>query len=134
MKSYNIVKKLEKEGYKITYKKWAYWDCVPHVQLQGFDFAIAEIVSRDNWQSCQVDFIFNEVRQALYIAEKNNPVFLKKIEEEPGEEWFYGRYLILNMGHYEAYKKDLYPFDHYYKVLEKLKKGIEINSRNPRGW
>ena len=126
MKSNNIVKRLEKEGYSITFKKWAYWDGVPHVQLQGFDFAIAKIVSRNNWQSCRVDFVYNEVRQALYIAQKNNPVFLKKIEEAPCEEWLYGRYLILNMDHYEAYKKNLYPFDHYYKILEKLKKELNL--------
>ena len=126
MKSSNIVKRLKKEGYKITYKKWAYWDGVPHVEFEGFDFAIAKIISRDNWQSCRVNFVYNEVRQALYIAQKNNPVFLKKIEEEPGNDWYYSRYLIRNMDHYEAYKKDLYPFNEYYKVLEKLKKELKL--------
>ena len=125
MKSVNIIKRLEKEGYKITYKKWSYWDGVPYVELDGFDFAIAKIVSRDNWQSCRIDFVYNEVRQALYIAERNNPVFLKKIEEAPGDDWFYSRYLIRNMGDYEAYKKGIYPFNEYYKVLEKLKKEVE---------
>lgn len=126
MKSYNIVKKLEKEGYTIKYKRWSYWDGVPHVEFEGFDFAIAKIISRDNWQSCRVNFVYNEVRQALYIAERNNPVFLKKIEEEPGEDWHYSGYLIRNMGDYEAYKKNEYPFNHYYKVLEKLKKELNL--------
>lgn len=124
MKSTNIVKKLEKEGYKIVYKKWAYWDDVPHVEFEEFEFVIGEIRHRGNWQSCRIDFIFNEVMQALYIAQKNNPIFLKKIKEMPGEEWNYGRYLIRNMGDYEAYKKDRDYFKEYYKVLEKLKKEI----------
>ena len=126
MKSDNIVKRLKKEGFKIVYKKWAYWDGVPHVEFEGFDFAIAKIVSRDNWQSCRIDFVYNEVRQALYIAQRNNPVFLKKIEQMPGEDWYYNRYLIRNMDHYEAYKKNEYPFDHYYKVLQKLKKELNL--------
>lgn len=121
MKSDNIVKRLKKEGYKIIYKKWGYWDDVPFVQLDGFDFAIAKKVFKGNWQSCRVDFIFNEVQQALYIAQKNNPIILKKTEEELD----YGRYLILNMGDYYLYKKNIYPFDDYYKVLEKLKNEVE---------
>ena len=121
MKSDNIVKRLEKEGYKIFYKKWGYWDNIPHVQLEGFDFTIAKIVFKNNWQSCRIDFIFNEVRQALHIAEKNNPIILEKTEEELD----YGRYLILNMGDYEAYKKRIYPFNDYYKVLEQLKNEVE---------
>lgn len=126
MKSYNIVKKLQKEGYKIVYKKWSYWDNIPHVELDGFDFSIAQKKYNGNWQSCKVDFIYNEVRQALYIAERNNPVFLKKIKEMPGQEWYYGRYLIRNMEDYQAYKKNLYPFNEYYKVLEKLKKELNL--------
>lgn len=126
MKSVNIVKRLEKEGYNIIYKKWSYWDDVPHVELDGFDFSIAKIISRDNWQSCRVDFIYNEVRQALYIAERNNPVFLKKIEEEPWNDWYYSRYLIRSMGDYETYKKDRDFFHEYYKVLERLKKELEL--------
>ena len=77
MKSYNIVKRLEKEGYNIIHKKWAYWDHVPHVQLEGFEFIIAKIVWNNNWQSCRVDFIFNEVQQALYIAQKITRSFSK---------------------------------------------------------
>jgi len=121
MKSVNIIEKLEKEGYNIVYKKWGYWDSVPHVQLEGFEFAIAKKVFKGNWQSCRIDFIFNEVQQALYIACKNNPIILKKTEEELD----YGRYLILNMGDYEGYKKRIYPFDNYYKVLERLKNEVE---------
>jgi hypothetical protein len=125
MKSDNIVKKLQKEGYSITFKKWGYWDGVPHVELDGFDFTIAKIISKDNRQSCRVDFIYNEVRQALYIAEQNNPVFLKKIEKAPSGDWYYSRYLIRNMGDYEDYEKKRYPFNEYYQVLEKLKTEME---------
>lgn len=122
MKSKNIVNKLEKEGYNIIYKKWAYWDGVPHVELDGFDFAIAEYTQQNGWLGCNLDFIFNQVQEALYIAQRNNSILLKKIEESPSEEWYYGRYLILNMEDYYQYKKDIYPFDEYYKVLERLKK------------
>ena len=123
MKNYKIVKRLEEQGYKIFYKKWGYWDGIPHVQLQGFDFAIAEIKHRRNWQSCRVDFVFHEVQQALYVAQKNNPIILKKIREMPGDDWFYSRYLIQNMGDYYYYKKGLYPFNRdYSRVLEKLKR------------
>lgn len=123
MKIENIVKKLEKEGYNIIYKKWGYWNTIPHVELDGFDFAIAEYTEKDGWMGCNLDFIYNQVREALYIAQKNNPVFLKKIKESPTEDWYYGRYLILNMQDYFQYQKDKYPFDEYYIVLEKLKKG-----------
>ena len=122
MKSTNIVKRLEKEGYKIIYKKWGYWDNIPHVQLEGFDFTIADKVWKDNWQGCCLDFVYNEVLQALYIAERNNPVFLKKIEQVPLEQWYYGRYLILSMEDYYQYKKGVYPFNGYNKELERLKK------------
>lgn len=122
MKSYNIIKKLEKEGYKIHYKKWAYWDGVPYVELDGFEFAIADRVWEDHWQGCKLDFIYNHVQDALYLAQNNNPIILKKIEQVPWEGWYYGRYLIKNMEDYYSYKKGCYPFDEYYKILEKLKK------------
>ena len=120
MKSYNIVKKLEKEGYKISYKKWAYWDGVPHVELDGFEFVIADRVWRDHWQSCRVDFIYNEILQALYIAQKNNPVFLKKIEQVPADGWYYGRYLIRSMEDYYQYKKNIYPYNESWEVMQRL--------------
>ena len=122
MKSENIVKKLEKEGYKIVYKKWEYWDDIPHVVLDGFDFAIVEHVYLENgWQGCLVDFIYNHVQEALYVAKKNNPIFFKKIKEVPWEGWYYGSYLILSMEDYFNYKKGIYPFNGYYKELERLK-------------
>jgi len=121
MKSANIVKKLEKEGYNIIYKKWRYWDGVPHVQLEGFDFAIAEMKG-ETCLSLNLDFIFNHILEALDIAQRNNPIFIKKIKEAPNEDWYYKRYLIKDMGDYYRYKKHLYPFDHYYKVLQKLEK------------
>lgn len=126
MKSDNIVKKLEKEGYKIFYKKWGYWDSIPHVQLNGFDFAIAEYIHQNNWLGCNLDFIFNQVQEALDIAQRNNPLFIKKIEQVPFEQWYYSRFLILSMEDYFLYKKNLHPFDdEYYAALEKLKKDLE---------
>lgn len=121
MRSANIVKKLEKEGYNIVYKKWGYWDNIPHVELDGFSFTIAEKTYRDNWQSCIVDFIYTHVLDALDLAKTYNPIIIKKIEQVPLEQWYYSQYLILNMGDYYRYKKDLYPFNDYYKVLERLK-------------
>lgn len=124
MKSENIVKKLEKEGYNIVYKKWAYWDGVPHVELDGFDFAIAEMKG-ENSLSLNLDFIFNHVQEALNIAQRNNPIFLKKIEKSQSQEWYYSRYLILSMQDYYSYEKKYFSYDNYYKILEKLKKEFQ---------
>ena len=121
MKSVNIVKRLQKEGYKVVYKKWSYWDNVPHVELNGFGFTIAEHIQNSGWLGINLDFIFSHVQEALYVAKKNNPIFLRKIKESPAQEWFYGRWLILNMNDYYMLKKGYYPFDEYYNILQKLK-------------
>lgn len=122
MKSVNIIKRLEKEGYEIIYKKWQNWNTIPYIRLDGFDFTIAKKVHDENLGSCKLDFVYHEVQEALDIARKNNPLFIKKIEQSPSENWRYGRYLILNMGDYYAYKKGKYPFHFYFPVLDKLKK------------
>ena len=123
MKSSNIIKRLEKEGYSITFKKWHYWDGVPVVQLDGFEFTIAEIKG-ENSIYLNLDFIFSHVQEAIYVAKKNNPIILKKIEESPAQSWYYSRYLILSMEDYYMYKKQYYPYNEYYKVLEKLKSEV----------
>lgn len=125
MKSINIIKKLEKEGYSITFKKWSYWDNIPYVELDLFDFAIVEQVQNGGWVTCNLDFIFSHVQEAIYVAKKNNPIFLRKIKESPAQSWFYSRWLILSMQDYYEFKKAIYPFDDYYKVLEKLKKELQ---------
>lgn len=124
MKIENIIKRLEKEGYKIHYKKWSYWDGIPHVELNGFSFTIAEhVYSKNGWMGCNVNFIYNHVQEALYIAQTNNPILLKKIKEVPVDGWYYSRWLILSMQDYYDYLNGVYPFDdEYYNVLEKLKK------------
>ena len=121
LKSVNIVKKLQKEGYNIIYKKWGYCPNIPHVQLEGFDFSIAEKTYQGNWQSCKTDFIYTHVLEALDLAKTYNPIFLRKIEQVPLEQWYYSQYLILNMEDYYKYKKGIHPFDNYYKELERLK-------------
>jgi hypothetical protein len=125
MKSANIVKKLEQKGYKIVYKKWYYWDSVPHVQLDGFEFAIAECTYSKGWLGCTLNFIFNEVQQALQVAKNGNSIILKKIKEAPLNDWCYNRYLILSMEDYYRYKKSQYPFDEYHQVLKRLKNEVE---------
>ena len=120
MKSSNIVKKLQKEGYKIIYKKWGYWDSIPHVQLDEFDFAIAERTSRGNMQGCILDFIYNEVLHALTLAKDTNPILLKKIKQVPSESWYYGRYLILSMEDYYLLRKNKYPYNESWEVLQRL--------------
>ena len=125
MKSYNIVKKLEKEGYTIIYKKWGYWNNIPHVEFDGFDFAIAEYTSQNNWLGCNLNFIYNHVLEALNVAKNNNPLLLKKIEESPTEDYYYLPYMITSMENYYRYKKNIYPFDDYYKVLEQLKNEVD---------
>lgn len=120
MRSANIVKKLEKEGYKIYYKKWGYWDGVPHVQLEGFDFTIAEhVYLKNGWMGCNVNFIYNHVLEALDLAKNNNPITVKKMNNG---YWDYSIYLIDSMEDYYMYKKNKYPFDDdYSKILERLK-------------
>ena len=123
MKSANITKKLEKEGYKIFYKKWGYWDNIPHVQLEGFEFAIAEYIYLENgWRGINLDFIYNHVQDALQLAQTNNPIILKKIKESPTEDYYYLQYMITNMEDYYRYRKKKYPFDNYWTVLQKLEK------------
>lgn len=121
MKSENIVKKLQKEGYSITFKKWSYWDGVPQVQLDGFSFAIAEMKG-ETQISLNLDFIFNHVQHALHVAEKNNPIFLRKIKEEPENCYYMQQYLIRSMDDYYLYKNGACPYENYHNVLEKLKK------------
>lgn len=120
MKSVNIVKKLEKKGYKVVYKKWGYWDNIPHVQLNGFDFAIAEKVWRDNWQSCKTDFIFNEVLHAITISKDINPILDKKINQDKINNYWYSRYKILSMEDYYLYRKNKPPYDESWEVMQKL--------------
>lgn len=124
MKSHNIVKRLEKEGYSIFYKKWGYWDGIPHVQFEGFNFAIAECVLIGNAYGVNMNFIYNHVQDALYIAKNNNPIILKKIEKSVLED-YYSQYLILSMQDYYLYKKKRYPYDEYYQMLEKIKQELK---------
>lgn len=120
MKSENIVKKLEKEGYKITFKKWSYWDNVPHVQLEGFDFAIAEhVYFKNSWLGINKDFIYQHVQNAINLAKLNNPIILKKMNNG---YWHYSIYLIDSMEDYYMYKKGKYPFNEYWEVLNKLER------------
>ena len=120
MKSVNIVKRLEKEGYKIVYKKWEYWDNIPHVQLKGFDFIIAEYIYLENGcMGINKDFIYQHVQEALQLAQMNNPIILKT---KNNNYWDYSIYLIDSMGDYYRYKKNKYPFNNYWEVINKLKK------------
>lgn len=123
MKSVNIVRKLEKEGYKITFKKWSYWDGVPHVELEGFEFAIAECNYLENgWQGINKDFIYQHVLNALNLAKLNNPAILKKMNEG---RWDYSIYLIESMQDYYIYKKGKYPFSEYWDIINKLEKEVK---------
>jgi len=127
MKSNNIIKKLENQGYKITFKKWGYWNNIPHVQLNGFNFAIAEYVHFSSGSmGINLDFIYNHVLEALDVVKTNNLILLKKIEESPTEDWLYSRYIIRSMEDYYSYKKNIYPFDdEYWTILEQLKNEVE---------
>mgnify|MGYP000856085455 CR=1 FL=1 len=120
MKSVNIVKRLEKEGYKIVYKKWEYWDNIPHVELEGFEFAIAEYIYLENgWQGINKEFIYQHVQDALNLAQMNNPIILKAMNNG---YWDYSIYLINNMKDYYMYKKGKFPYNEYWEVINKLEK------------
>lgn len=119
MKSDNIVKKLEKEGYKVEYKKWGYWDNIPHVQLEGFKFAIAETKGKESIR-LNLDFIFNEVLHAISIAEDVNPILDKKINQDKINNYWYSQYKILSMEDYYLYRKDKPPYNESWDVLQRL--------------
>lgn len=126
MKSDNIVKKLEKEGYNIAYKKWGYWNNIPHVELDGFDFTIAEYIYLENgWLGCNLDFIYNHVLDAINLAQVNNLILLKKIEKSPSEDYYYMQYMIRSMEDYYMYKKKKYPYNEYWNIINKLEKEIK---------
>ena len=119
MKSYSIVKRLEKEGYKIVYKKWGYWNNIPHVQLNGFNFAIAEYTEKNGGLGVNLDFIYQHVLNGLSLAKLNNPAILKKMNEG---YWNYSIYLVDSMEDYYMYKKGKFPYSEYWEVINKLEK------------
>lgn len=114
MKSENIIKRLEKEGYEITYKRWSYWDNVPHVELDGFSFAIAEHTQQGNSLGLNLNFIYNEVLNAISTAQRIN----KKLDES--KNYHYNIYKILSMEDYYRYKKDLYPYNELWHILKRI--------------
>ena len=85
MKVDNIVKKLEREGYEIIYKKWGYWDGIPFVKLDGFDFAIVEGITINNSYTINMEFVYNHVLDAISIAEEYNYLILDLIKNKPVE-------------------------------------------------
>lgn len=121
MKSENIIKKLEKEGYKIEYKKWGYWDNIPYVQLDGFDFAIAETTGKKSI-GLNLNFIFNEVLHAITISKDINPILDKKINQDKVNNYWYSRYKILSMEDYYLSRRDKYPYNESWDVLQRLNK------------
>ena len=119
MKSSNIVKKLQKEGYTIIYQKWGYWNNIPHVQLEGFDFAIAETTGKESI-GLNLDFIYNEVLHAIVIAKDINPILDKKINQDKVNNYWYNRYKILSMEDYYLSRKDKYPYNESWDIMQKL--------------
>ena len=119
MKSDNIIKKLEKQGYKIIYKKWGYWDNIPHIQLDGFNFAIAETTGKESIR-LNLNFIFNEVLHAINIAKDINPILDKKINQDKMNNYWYSRYKILSMEDYYSYRKDKFPYNESWDIMQKL--------------
>ena len=119
MKSENIIKKLEKQGYKIIYKKWGYWDNIPHIQLDGFNFAIAETTGKESI-GLNLNFIFNEVLHAINIAKDINPILDKKINQDKMNNYWYSRYKILSMEDYYSYRKDKFPYNESWDIMQKL--------------
>ncbi len=120
MKIDNIIKKLEKKGYTVEWKKWQYW-VVPSIKLKNGDiFYIADRVWKDNWQGCRLDFIYNEVLHAISIAEDVNPILDKKINQDKINNYWYSQYKILSMEDYYLYRKNKYPYNESWEVLQKL--------------
>mgnify|MGYP001274314708 FL=1 len=120
MKVDNIVKKLEREGYEIIYKKWGYWDGIPFVKLDGFDFAIVEGITINNSYTINMEFVYNHVLDAISIAEEYNYLILDLIKNKPVEAYNYEPYLILSMQDYYHYKKELFPWDNWSHTWKQL--------------
>ncbi len=119
MKSANIVKKLEKEGYIVEWKKWRYW-MVPSIKLKNGDiFYIAETTGKESI-GLNLNFIFNQVLHAISIAENINPILDKKINQDKINNYWYSMYKILNMGDYYLYRKDKFPYNESWDVLQRL--------------
>lgn len=121
MKVNNIIKNLKKDGYKIIYKKWGYWDGVPHIQLDGFDFAIVEGVTVNNSYTINMDFVYNHVLDATATAENVNYYILRLIEARPQKAYEYNPYLILSMEDYYRYLKNQFPWDYWSHTKKWLK-------------
>ena len=119
MKIDNIIKKLEKKGYTVEWKKWQYW-IVPSIKLKNGDiFYIAEMKGR-NSISLNLDFIFNEVLHAISIAEDVNPILDQKINQDKINNYWYNRYKILSMEDYYLYRKNKFPYNESWEVLQRL--------------
>ena len=122
MKSANIVKKLQKEGYNIIYKKWGYWDSIPHVQLEGFDFALAECVLIGGAYGLNMNFIYNHVLEALDLAKNTNYILLQLIKANSEESYEYEPYLIQSMQDYYRYLKKRFPWDYWSHDKKRLER------------
>lgn len=124
MKIENIIKKLEKQGYTVEWKKWAYWN-VPTVKLKNGDiFFIAETTGKQSI-GLNLNFIFNDVLHGISIAESINPILDKKINQDEINNYWYNRYKILSMEDYYLYRKNIFPYDDIWNVLQRL--NIEFN-------
>ena len=77
MKSSNIVKMLEKEGYSLDFGRFDYWDGVPYIfsEKRKHVFKIADISSHNNSIGLVLDFKFEDVLSAVRKWEKGEDVF-----------------------------------------------------------
>ncbi len=121
MKINNIIRNLKKDGFKIIYKKWGYWDSIPHIPLDGFDFAIVEGVTINNSYTINMDFVYNHVLDATTTAENVNYYILRLIEANPKKTYEYEIYLITSMQDYYKYLKREFPWDYWENVKKYLK-------------
>lgn len=77
MKSSNIAKKLEGEGYSLDFGRFSYWDGVPYIfnEERKHAFFIAETSSQNNSVGLILDFKFEDVLSAVRKWEKGEDVF-----------------------------------------------------------
>jgi hypothetical protein len=61
MKAINIMKKLEKNGYKVTEEKYHYWGGITHVQTENGKCAIAGIFVSNGNTCLEDEFKYYEV-------------------------------------------------------------------------
>ena len=59
MKKSNLIKRLEKEGYNITYEKVDYWDNIPVVKIGNSKLALESFIRNRDYNNFTINYYDN---------------------------------------------------------------------------